>query len=93
MSRLQSVTRILFWDNPKPKENSAQTIVRVLGNLVRSALSLIVIASLVLGAVIWIQNLPNEDDRAMESLLYSVAYDPSDECSADHPAEHSSDGS
>lgn len=66
------IFRVLFWDPVRPGENSAQTVVRVLGNLTRTAITLAIIVSVGSTLYLLTQNhnagLANNEDAAVRAF-------------------------
>lgn len=79
-----------FWDTPKEGENWAQTLVRVFGNLIRGAISLVVFL-IALGTGIWTWNYFSPESQlrrgladAEKSLGLHVYFD-NEVCSSEFP--------
>lgn len=78
--------KILFWDTPKINENSAQTIFRILGNILRSAISIIVILSTASALIIYVIDARSPLNRYRNSIYAEVipngAVDGFEDCAA-----------
>lgn len=84
MIRAKLLLRIFFWDGAKPDENWAQTILRVLGNLIRSFISLMLLLAFAIGGAVWLDSLPGEKERALDDVDVDIAYD-SQRCTEENP--------
>lgn len=81
---MNSILKILFWDPRRSEENSAQTLIRVLGNLIRSFISLSILATALIVSAYYVAEFFNSENRALKNTYISVEYDP-EFCNSENP--------
>lgn len=81
-SIIATIYRACFWRPPRRRENSAQTVVRVLGNLVRSAVSSLGLLAAVVGSIILFDFLFDDRRIARNSISVAAGYASTEEAEA-----------
>lgn len=82
--------RSWFWTPPRENENWAQTIVRVSGNLLRSSVSIVLLATIFLAVTSHFTNISYkaraEEARRQEALVVAIPNDlPNNGCPVESP--------
>lgn len=74
MAKLRTLRRIMFWDGPRNNENSAQTVVRVIGNLFRTTVSSFMLVAVVVGLGFVLVQFTDDNRQAKKSVVVTARY-------------------